>query len=206
MWDYLNVCLLYFFCTRWKSLYSGFLIRNRPSPTFFFFFNPKHVRKSGQRSWFRKVGWSEFTFHRQGRREAEMASETTVWWTDCAMTECWGGGEGVRPDTQPDNQKHFCLHPSSTCLCASADPHRTTIVLLLFAWTVRTVTVSAVQPCWWRDKWSEVKDGHHITFTPPLFSPHVLLNLLSEAIFTQVTAPALGARACTLWKLGERDL
>lgn len=63
------------------------------------------------------------------------------------------------------------------------------IVLLLFAWTVRTVTVAAVQPCYWRDKWSQVKDRHRITFTPPLFSQHVLLNLPSEASFTQVTAP-----------------
>lgn len=118
-----------------------------------------------------------------------MASETTVWWTDCAMTERWGGGEGVRPDTQPDSQEHFCLRHSSACPCASADPHRTTIVSLLFAWTVGTVTLSALQPCWWRDKWSEVKDGHHITFTPPLFSQHVLLNLPSEATSTQVTAP-----------------
>lgn len=73
MWDYLNVRLLYSFCARWKSLYSGFLIRNRPSPAFFLY--PKQVRKSGKRSWFRKVGWSEFTFHCQGRRKTEMASE-----------------------------------------------------------------------------------------------------------------------------------
>lgn len=46
----------------------------------------------------------------------------------------------------------------------------------------------SVQPCCSKDKCSKVKDGHHMTFTPTLFSQHVLLNPPSEAIYTQVTA------------------
>lgn len=42
MWDYLNLCLFYFFCARWRSLYCGAVICNRPSPTFSY---PKHARK-----------------------------------------------------------------------------------------------------------------------------------------------------------------
>lgn len=47
--------------------------------------------------------------------------EREQWWRlrrlcDGQIVERWGGGEGVRADTQSDNQERFCLHYISTCL------------------------------------------------------------------------------------------
>lgn len=45
---------------------------------------------------------------------------------DGQIVERWGGGgEGVRADTQSDNQERFCLHYIDTCLsacCSRVDP------------------------------------------------------------------------------------
>lgn len=83
----------------------------------------------------------------------------------------------------------------SVCVCWPPQNNACPVI----AWTV---TVSAVQPRWWRDKWSEVKDGHRITFTPPLFSQHVLTK--SPVFFTQVTAPlwVLRRAASGSWESG----
>lgn len=61
----------------------------------------------------------------------------------------------------------------------------------------------AVQPCCSKDKWSKVQDGHHMTFTPTIFSQHVLLNAPSAAIYTQVTALllVLVREPCESWEI-----